>query len=280
MIRRLALDEIAPDRFRAEPNVNGMVRLYGGQVVAQALAAAERTVAGHRAPHSCHGYFVRPGNPAVPIDYAVERDRDGRSFSARRVTATQKGEAIFTLAASMHVAEPGAAHQLPMPDVPAPETLVDDAIAIRAMSHRLPAQHVGYWRNANPFDFRVVEQVDPIRPVALPPLRHVWFRVKSALPDDAALHRQLFTWASDLYLLHTGLMPLAIGWTDERLQTASLDHSIWFHAPFRVDDWLLCAMDSPVAGAARTLARTAVFTRSGELVASVAQEGLIRMLPG
>ncbi len=274
------MDEVGPDRFRAEPNINGMVRLYGGQVVAQALSAAERTVAQDRATHSCHGYFVRPGDPAVPVDYTVERDRDGRSFSARRVTATQQGEPIFTLAASMHVAEPGAAHQLPMPDVPPPETLVDDAVAIRALSSRLPAQHVGYWRNANPFDFRVVEHVDPVHPSPAAPSRHVWFRTKSPLSKDAALHRQLFAWASDLYLLHTGLMPLGIGWTDERLQTASLDHSIWFHAPFRVDDWLLCVMDSPVAGAARTLAGAVVFTRSGQLVASVAQEGLIRMLPG
>jgi len=280
VIHRLALDEIAPDRFRAEPNINGMVRLYGGQVVAQALAAAERTVTPDRATHSCHGYFVRPGDPGEPVDYVVERDRDGRSFAARRVTATQRGEPIFTLAVSMHVAEPGAKHQFAMPDVPAPETLVDDAVAIRALSSQLPAQHVGYWRNANPFDFRVVEQVDPVRPIASPSSRHVWFRAKSPLPDDAAIHRQLFAWASDLYLLHTGLMPLGIGWTDERLQTASLDHSIWFHAPFRVDDWLLCVMDSPVAASARTLARATVFTRSGDLVASVAQEGLIRMLHG
>jgi acyl-CoA thioesterase-2 len=259
--------------------VNGMVRLYGGQVVAQALAAAERTVAANRATHSCHGYFVRPGDPAIPVDYAVTRDRDGRSFSARRVTATQLGEPIFTLAASMHIVEPGAAHQASMPQVRAPETLVDDAIAIRTLSDRLPAQHVGYWRNANPFDFRIVEQVDPVQPVAVVPSRHVWFRAKSTLGDDAALHRQLFAWASDLYLLHTGLMPLGIGWTNERLQTASLDHSIWFHAPFRVDDWLLCVMDSPVAGAARTLARATVFKRSGQLVASVAQEGLIRLPP-
>jgi len=274
------LDEIAPGRFRAEPNINGMVRLYGGQVVAQALAAAERTVADDRATHSCHGYFVRPGDPAVPVDYTVECDRDGRSFSARRVTATQQCEPIFTLAASMHVAELGATHQFPMPDAPEPETLTDDAVAILALSSRLPAQHVGYWRNANPFDFRVVEQVDPVDPSPAAPSRRVWFRAKSPLPDDAALHRQLFAWASDLYLLHTGLIPLGIGWTDKRLQTASLDHSIWFHAPFRVDDWLLCAMDAPVAGSARTLARASVFMRSGVLVASVAQEGLIRMLPG
>lgn len=271
--------EIAPDVFRAPPTHSPMVRLYGGQVFAQALAAAQRTVTDGRLANSCHAYFIRPGDPAHTIDFAVIRDSDGRSFSARRVTATQGDKLILSLAVSMHVDEPGAQHQFAMPEVAAPEGLASQATIMSAIGARLPTRHRAFWLLDMGVDYRPVEPFVTFDPAPRPARRHFWFRLTGAVGDDPAEHQRLLAYASDLHILHTGLLPLAIGWAEPRLQDASLDHSIWFHDRFRVDEWLLYALDSPRAAGARALGRGTVFTRDGRLVASLAQEGLIRLPP-
>lgn len=277
LVARLALTEIEPDVFEAAPNENGMERLYGGQVVAHALAAADRTVGEDRPTHSCHGYFIRPGDPSVPVHYRIERDRDGRSFSARRVTAMQHGAPIFTMGVSMHVREAGPSHHRPMPETPPPEDLPRQIDVLAEQAEHLALRVPGVLSLNLPIDLRAV---DPVDPIGFPPraaTRRYWLRANGPLTDDERLHRQMFAWASDLNLMHTGLMPLGIGWSDPRLQTASLDHAIWFHRRFRIDDWLLWVMESDVAGEALTLARGLLYTRTGELVASVTQQGLIRL---
>lgn len=275
-----AFEVPAPDRFVARPGGGILARLYGGQVIAQALAVAQRTAPADRHVNSCHAYFVRSGDPHRPIDFAVERDSDGRSFSARRVTVMQEGRLILSLSASMHVPEGGPAHHMAMPDVPAPEALVSQDRRLAEIAERLPARHQAFWLQDVGIECRMVEPFETFDPVPRPAHRHVWLRLRHRIGDDMAEHQRLFAYASDLYLLHTGLLPLGIGWADPRLQDASLDHAIWFHDRFRIDEWLLYALDSPAAGHARTLGRGLVFTRDGRLVATVAQEGLIRMPPG
>lgn len=277
LVERLALVEVKPDLFEAAPNENGLNRLYGGQVVAHALAAAERTGSEERPVHSCHGYFIRPGDPASPVHYRVSRDRDGRSFSARRVTAVQHGVPIFTMGVSMHVREEGLAHQRPAPNTPPPESLPREIDVLRTQSGEISLRNPGVLSLNLPLDIRAVDPLDPIGFSPRPAFRRYWMRANGPLASDERLHRQVFAWASDLNLMHTGLMPLGVGWSDPRLQTASLDHSIWFHRPFRIDDWLLCVMESDVASEALTLARGLLYTREGELVASVSQQGLIRL---
>lgn len=272
-------EQVAPDRFRIAPQPTALARLYGGQVVAQALAACQRTVAG-RDVHSCHAYFVRAGDPALPIDFAVERDTDGRSFSARRVVVGQAGRAILTMSASFHAPEDGPSHHLPMPDVPSPVAVEAESATISAIADRLPPRHRPFWLNDMGFDFRVVEKTDPFGFDPVPATRHVWLKLRHTIGDDPAEHQRLFAYASDLYMMHTGLLPLGLGWADPRLQDASLDHAIWFHDRFRVDEWLLYALDSPAAGHGRTIGRGLVFTQDGRLVATATQEGLIRMPPG
>lgn len=278
VVARLTLDEVEPDVFEAAPNENGLGRLYGGQVAAHALAAAERTVASDRPAHSCHGYFIRPGDPAMPVRYHVVRDRDGRSFSARRVTAVQHGEPIFAMGVSCHVREPGGTHQQPMPDAPPPESLPRQYDVLSAEGARVEFANPHVVGLNLAVDYRAVDPVGSFSYAPRSAKRRFWLRANGALPDDERLHRLVLTWASDLNLMHTGLLPFGIGWSDPRLQTASLDHALWFHAPFRVDDWLLCAMESPVAGGALTLARADLFTSEGTLVASMAQQGLIRIV--
>lgn len=275
-----AYEEGAPDRFRAAPTGGPAARLYGGQVIAQALSAAQRTAPAERFANSCHAYFVGPGDPKQPIEFAVERDSDGRSFSARRVTAGQGGKLILSLSASFHVSEEGPDHHLPMPAVPPPDEVAPESEVIAAVADRLPEHRRAFWLNDLGIDYRVVEPVDVFTFSPRPARRHVWLRVRHRVGDDPAVHQRLFAYASDLYMMHTGLLPLGIGWADPRLQDTSLDHAIWFHDRFRVDEWLLYALDSPAGGRARTLGRGLVFTRDGRLVVSAAQEGLIRMPPG
>jgi acyl-CoA thioesterase-2 len=274
-----AFEQIAQDRFRSPPHPTELARLYGGQVVAQALAACQRTVEGRHA-NSCHAYFVRAGDPALPIDFAVERDTDGRSFSARRVVARQGDRVILTMSASFQAAEEGPSHHLPMPIVRPPDEIEPESDAISSIADRLPARHRPFWLNDMGFDYRVVEKTDPFSYEPIPARRHVWLKLRHRIADEPAEHQRLFAYASDLYLMHTGLLPLGLGWADPKLQDASLDHAIWFHDDFRVDDWLLYALDSPAAGHARTLGRGLVFTQDGRLVATAAQEGLIRMPAG
>lgn len=254
-----------------------LFRLFGGQVLAQALGAAQRTVRPGRLAHSCHAYFVRAGGIDSPIDFTVTRDTDGRSFSARRIEARQDGALILTMSASFHDPEPGPVQQAEMPDVPGPLDLPPQDEAIAAALPDMPPHRVVFWDRDIGIDFRAVEPFHTVAPPKAPPRRSFWFRMRDRLGDDPAEHQRMLAFASDLYIMHTGLLPLGISWSDHAMQDASLDHALWFHQSFRADEWLLYTMDSPYAGGARTLGRGTVFAQDGRVVASVAQEGLIRV---
>ncbi|WP_026597171.1 acyl-CoA thioesterase II [Methylobacterium sp. 77] len=275
----LACLDLAPlddDLFRGQSIQTGWFRVFGGQVLGQALVAASRTVEGSRPPHSLHAYFILGGDPAASIDYAVERIRDGRSFATRRVVAHQHGRAIFAMSASFHSEEEGVSHQIAMPDVPEPEALLDaPALAARA-GPSIPKTMRAYLSRATPIELRPVEVQRYMSRAPREPRFHVWFRAGERLPDDPAIHRAVLAYASDLMLLDATLIPHGRTVFDPTIQSASLDHALWFHRPFRADDWLLYVQESPVASGARGFARGSIFTRDGKLVASVAQEGLIR----
>ena len=266
--------------FRGYNRDIGSGRVFGGQVLAQALVAARRTVEEGREAHSLHAYFILPGDLNRPIVYFVERLRDGGSFSTRRVTAIQRGEAIFNLSASFHSPQDGIEHQTPPPDVPGPEELTPELERLRAHAHRIPEELRGVLTQDRPIDFRVVEDVGLVNPEPAPPTRHVWLRAEGSMPDDPSLHRALLAYASDYGLLSTVLQPHGYTIRTPGLQVASLDHALWFHRSFRLDEWLLYAVESPAAAAARGFARGTVYTRDGRLVATSAQEGLTRMRPG
>lgn len=246
-------------------------------MLAQALVAARRTVDEPREAHSVHGYFILPGDLAAPIVYFVDRLRDGGSFATRRVTAIQHGRAIFNLSASFHREESGLEHQSEMPDVPPPESLASELDLIREMADRIPEKLRGVLTQDRPLDFRPVDPGDFFRPERRAPKRYFWVRAVARLPDDALTHQAVLAYASDYALLPTALLPHALSYRSPQLQMASLDHSLWLHRSFRVDDWLLYAMESPAAAGARAFTRGAFFTRGGQLVASVAQEGLVRL---
>jgi acyl-CoA thioesterase-2 len=224
--------------------------------------------------HSLHAYFLRRGDLNVPIVFEVDRSRDGGSFTSRRVVAIQHGQPILTMSASFQAAEPGLDHQAPMPDAPAPESLRDLAEVEAEYINRLQLKLPGYFRNQRPFEFRAVSPDDYLTREKRPASKRVWFRTVGTLPDDQALHRNLLTYVSDYHLLTTATMPHGVQFFE--LQMASIDHAIWFHRDVRVDDWLLYAMESPSASGARGFSRGAIYARDGRLVASVAQEGLMR----
>jgi acyl-CoA thioesterase-2 len=272
----LDLEQIEVDIFRGRsPEGERRQRVFGGQVAGQALVAAGRTVPADRPVHSLHAYFIRPGDPTVPLIYLVERVRDGRSFTTRRVTTIQHGKTIFTLSASFHRDEPGVEHADPMPDVPPP-----DAIATTAeRMEKLFGPSVREWYDGNPIDIRHIGPLsfEAERDPSLRTTRSmVWLRVDGDLPDDPLLHVCLMTYASDMTLLDSVLLAHGLSWADGRTTGASLDHAMWFHGPFRADRWLLYAQDSPVARGSRGLARGEVYTSDGDLVVSVVQEGLVR----
>ncbi len=273
----LDLEPLEVNIYRGRNRDIGTGRVFGGQVFAQALVAAQRTVEAGRDAHSVHGYFLRAGDLKAPIIFFVDRPRDGGSFTSRRVTAIQHGEAIFHLSASFHVSASGLEHQSAMPEVPPPESLAPELDLIREMAHRIPESVRAVLTQDRPFDFRPVAPMDPFHPEVRDPVRRVWFRVLAPLPDERIIHQAVLAYASDYGLLPTALHPHGVAMRDPRMQMASLDHSLWLHRPFRADDWLLYDMDSPVAAGARGFTRGAIFARTGELVASVAQEGLMRM---
>jgi acyl-CoA thioesterase-2 len=247
--------------------------VFGGQVLGQALVAASRTVEG-RQVHSLHAYFLRRGDLAVPIVFDVDRSRDGGSFSSRRVVAIQHGLPILTMSASFQEPEPGLDHQSAMPAAPAPESLRDLAEIEAELLERMPNKVTGYFRNQRPFEFRAVRPMDYVTREKCPPHKQVWFRVTGRLPDDQTLHRCLLTYVSDYHLLATATMPHGLNFLE--LQVASIDHAIWFHRDLRVDEWHLYEIESPSASGARGFSRGSIYARDGRLVASVAQEGLIR----
>ncbi len=271
----LDLEQIEQDIFRGRsPEDERRQRVFGGQVAGQALVAAGRTVPADRGVHSLHAYFIRPGDTAVPLVYTVERLRDGRSFTTRRVTAIQHGKAIFTLSASFHIPETGYEHADAMPDVPGPDEV--ETVADRLRRLGLPADDEA---RQNPIDLRHVGPlpIEAERNRSLITSRNVvWLKADGELPADPLLHVCLMTYASDMTLLDTVLLAHGVSWGNDIVYGASLDHAMWFHRPFRVDRWLLFVQDSPVASRARGLARGEVYTQQGELVVSVVQEGLLR----
>ncbi|MGB3722766.1 MAG: acyl-CoA thioesterase II [Pacificimonas sp.] len=271
----LDLERIEENLFRGQNTADAEFRLFGGQVIAQALVAASRTVDDDRPPHSLHAYFMRPGAIDVPVVYQVERDRDGRSFSTRRVVAIQNGRPIFNMAVSFQVEEEGYEHQFDMPDVPGPEELITEKEWRESFADKVPETFRERFTRERAIDFRRVDPSPPGRE-AREPAQNIWFRVQGEVPDDAAVHRCLLAYASDMTLLSTCQRPHGLQWFSGKVQVASLDHALWFHAPFRADEWLLYAQDSPRASGARGLNRGSIYSREGVLVASVAQEGLIR----
>ena len=277
LLHLLELEPLEVNIYRGLNRDLGTGRVFGGQVFAQALVAARRTVDAPREAHSVHGYFLRAGDLAAPIVYFVDRPRDGGSFTSRRVTAIQHGEAIFHLSASFHVKEPGLEHQATMPNVPPPESITSELEILRARVHELPENLRGILTQDRPLDFRAVVPTDPITHVPGEPLRQVWFRCIERLPDEPIVHQAILAYASDYGMLPTALLPHAVSYRDPRLLLASLDHSVWMHQDFRADEWLLYCIDSPAAHGARGFVRGQVFTQDGRLVASVAQEGLVRM---
>ncbi|NOT39690.1 MAG: acyl-CoA thioesterase II [Alphaproteobacteria bacterium] len=273
----LNLEAIEVNMFRGVSPKDRWQRVFGGQVLGQALVAAYRTVDA-RVCHSLHAYFIRPGDPKVPILYEVDRARDGKSFATRRVVAVQHGEQIFNLSASFQVPEEGLEHQFDMPKVKGPDGLETEDERRRRLAHQLPEAVRNHVTRQNPIEIRPVEDDDDLmNPKKAPPYQHVWMKVRGDMPSDLSMHQCVLAYASDMTLLDTCLIPHGISWYSGRLQSASLDHAMWFHHPFRVDEWLLYAQDSPSAAGARGLNRGSVFTRDGKLVASVAQEGLIRV---
>lgn len=277
LLSLLELEPLEVNIYRGRNRDIGSGRVFGGQVFAQSLVAAQRTVEPGRDAHSVHGYFLRAGDLKAPIIFFVDRPRDGGSFTSRRVTAIQHGEAIFHLSASFHVSEAGLEHQMPMPSAPDPESLPRELDLIRENAERIPESVRAVITQDRPIDFRPVRAGDPFAAERREPVRQIWFRALAPLPDDRIIHQAVLAYASDYGLLPTALNPHAISMRDPRLQIASLDHSLWLHRPFRADEWLLYSMDSPAASGARGFTRGAVFTQSGELVASVAQEGLMRL---
>jgi len=273
LVKLLDLEPIEVNIFRGLSPDESRQRVFGGQVAGQALVAAARTVSDDRQVHSLHGYFLRPGDPTVPILYEVDRIRDGRSFTTRRVVGIQHGRAIFNLQASFHVMESGLDHQLPMPEVPDPESLPD----FKSRLERYREMLGDWYERPRPIDTRYVDG-DPIgrRHRTPQPSQRVWMRADGELPDDPVLHACVVTYASDMTLLDTTLLPHGVGWADDSVQMASLDHAMWFHRPFRADEWLLYDQITPSTYGSRGLASGSIFTRDGRLVVSVMQEGLIR----
>jgi len=271
----LNLETLEENLFRGLSPQVGWQRVFGGQVIGQALVAANRTVEGRMA-HSLHAYFLRAGDPAVPIIYEVDRIRDGGSFSTRRVVAIQHGHAIFSMAASFHKEEGGLEHQMAMPDVPPPEDLPSEAELKEQLIDKLPEPVKAYWQHERPIEIRPVDLSRYFSPETRDPSQQVWIKATGDLGDDLALHQCVLAYASDFTLLDTALIAHGRFVFDPALMLASLDHAIWFHESFRADDWLLYAQDSPSSGAGRAFCRGTLFTRDGRLVASTAQEGLVR----
>jgi acyl-CoA thioesterase-2 len=279
LIALLDLEELEVNLFRGRSPQGDSQRLFGGQVLGQALVAAGRTVEAGIA-HSFHAYFLRPGDPSTPILYQVDRTKDGRAFTTRRVIAIQHGRAIFHLEASFHRPEAGHEHQDAMPDVPDPESLPTWHERLGPLVERAPDDVKRWVMQSRPIDSRYITFVDPIAPEKLPPRLLVWIRADGKLPDERLLHQCAVAYASDMTLLDTAALPHQISWIDRDYQVASLDHAMWFHRDFRADEWLLYVQESPAAAGGRGFSTGRLFTREGRLVVSVVQEGLLRRLDG
>lgn len=276
VIEILELEEIEHNHYRATSPAEGWERVYGGQVIGQALVAASRTVPDDRYAHSLHGYFLRGGDTSIPILYTVDRIRDGRSFTTRRVVAIQNGQAIFTMSISFQVAEEGMSHQFEMPEVPGPETLIDEDELRRQQAKSWPSEFQENFNFSSAIQLRQVDPVDLLNPKPGSPRQSCWMKTREQLPDDPRLHQCVLAYLSDWSLLDTAMRPHAVSYLQDNLQVASLDHAMWFHRPFRADEWLLYEQDSPTAAGARGFNRGLIYNQAGDLVASTTQEGLIR----
>ncbi|WP_062210637.1 acyl-CoA thioesterase II [Aureimonas sp. AU12] len=276
LLETLDLERLEENLYRGTSPDVGWQRIFGGQVIAQALIAAQRTVPADRPVHSLHGYFVRPGDPGVPVIYEVRRIRDGGSFTTRIVVAIQHGAAIFTLSASFQRFEEGLDHQITRPDVPGPDALPSgEALTVEILA-RAPEAIRRYWTRPRPIEFRPVSTEHYFTDAKLAPEQRIWVRVLGEIGDDPALNAAALAYLSDMTLLDTSLFAHGLSVFDARIQAASLDHAMWFHRPVRVSQWLLYAQDSPSSSGGRGLTRGSLFDEAGVLVASVAQEGLIR----
>jgi len=276
LLQLIQLERLEMNLFRGPSRDIGSSRVFGGQVLCQAALAASNTVK-DRLMHSLHAYFLRAGDPFAPIVYDVDRSRDGRSFTARRVVAIQHGQPIFTMSASFQVQEEGLEHQIPPPEVPGPDEIeVPEPLTEEATEH-LPEQARRWINRFGPFEFRRVGAYDPVNPVPQAPEQHIWLRLRGELPDDPVLHRALLAYMSDFHLVGTATLPHGLSERQGDLVMASLDHAMWFHRDFRLDDWLLYTCDSPSTSGGRGLSRGLIYNRAGTLVASAAQEGMIRV---
>jgi acyl-CoA thioesterase-2 len=276
LLHLMELESLEVNLFRGESRDIGTPRVFGGQVLAQSIIAASRTV-DEGSIHSLHSYFLRAGDAEAPIVYDVDRNRDGRSFKSRRVVAIQHGRPIFTLAASFQLEQEGLDHQFEMPEVPMPEELSSEGNVPEDKLEQVPQFMRRWFTRTGPFDFRPVKKVDVFNPQPQPPYKDVWFRLNDKIDAPELMHRALMAYASDFHLVGTATLPHGVSFINDHLVMASLDHAMWFHRPVRVDDWLLYSCDSPSSSGGRGLARGLIYDRSGKLVASTMQEGMIRV---
>ena len=275
LLKHLTLERLEENLYRGDSRDIGGTNVFGGQVLGQALFAASQT-ADCRDAHSLHAYFLRPGDKKAPVVYEVERIRDGKSYATRRVVAIQRGKPIFNMSASFQMMEEGLEHQFEMPDVPGPEGLLNMSELARQTLAEFPEKLNRFLSWQSPIEFRPVRPTHPLHPEPCPPFREIWMRASGDWPDDPLLHKVLLAYASDFSLLGTALLPHALTFSQGTVRAASLDHAMWFHRDFRMDKWLLYSMDSPSTSHGRGLSRGQLFSREGQLVASVAQEGMIR----
>ncbi len=280
LVDLLALERIEKNLFRGQSQDLGWGQVFGGQVLGQALSAAVQTVPDERHVHSLHGYFLLAGDVRRPIVYEVDRIRDGKSFTTRRVTAIQKGRAIFSMAASFQVDEEGFSHQEDMPEVPGPDGLASRTELARRVADQIPSPLRERLTAESPIETRPIDPQNPFAPDERPPISAAWYRACGKLPDDPSLHRYMMAYASDFNFLSTAMLPHEVSWLTPGMQVASLDHAMWFHRPFRMDEWVLHVMESPSASGGRGLVRGRMFDQQGNLVATTAQEGLIRHWQG
>jgi acyl-CoA thioesterase-2 len=280
LVDLLELEPIEFNIYRGQNRDIGTGRVYGGQALAQALVAARHTVEAEWPAHSLHGYFILEGDLSVPVVYFVDRLRDGRSYATRRVTGIQHGNAIFNMSASFHRPEEGVSHQLQMPDVPGPENFRSELEELREQAERIPEEVRGLITQERPLDIRPVDAADPFDPEPGAPGQMYWMRTIDELDDDPLHHQAILAYASDFGLLGAALRPHGLNVRGHDVMVASLDHALWFHRPFRMDAWLLYVIDSPASGGGRGFSRGTFFTREGDLVASVAQEGVVRVRRG
>lgn len=276
LIKLLELEQLSETKFQGHSQDLGFAKLFGGQVIGQSLSAASQTLS-QRTPHSLHAYFLRPGDANHPIQFDVEKVRDGRTFSVRRVIASQFQKPILAMTASFQLSEEGMEHQEAMPNVPGPDNLEPELKLFRDHAEEIPEHVRSQFTADRPIEYRIVEAQNPFRPRHGIAKRHMWIRSTAALPDNPLVHQSMLAYTTDYGFLETALMPHGISIAHPKLQIASLDHAIWFHQPFRLDDWLLYVADSPSAGGARGYVRGQIFDRDGRLVASTSQEGLIRL---